>query len=133
MDKEKHVTYWLDSSEDDWLSAKEIAAKNERKYMALFLGHLSSEKLFKALYVKIFDQTPPYKHDLVLIAEKCNLELNDETVTDLKIINEFNIQARYPDYKNEFAKRSTAVFVNEELKRIERIREWIKSTIANTQ
>lgn len=133
MEKEKHVKYWLDSSEEDWLSAKEIASKNERKYMALFLGHLSSEKLLKALYVKIFDQTPPYKHDLVLIAEKCSLELNDETVTDLKIINEFNIQARYPDYKNEFAKHSTAVFVNDELKRIERIREWIKSTIANTQ
>ncbi len=101
--------------------------------MALFLGHLSSEKLLKALYVKIFDQTPPYKHDLVLLAEKCQLELNDEIVTNLKIINEFNIQARYPDYKNEFAKLSTAVFVNDELKRIERIREWIKSTIANTQ
>jgi len=111
MEKERHVKYWLESSEEDWLSALEIAAKNERKYMALFLGHLSSEKLLKALYVKIFDQTPPYKHDLVLIAEKCNLELNDETVTDLKIINEFNIQARYPDYKNEFAKRSTAVLL----------------------
>ena len=69
----------------------------------------------------------------MLLAEKCQLELNDEIVTNLKIINEFNIQARYPDYKNEFAKLSTAVFVNDELKRIERIREWIKSTIANTQ
>ena len=129
MEKEKHITYWLDSSEEDWLSANEIAVKNERKYIALFLGHLSSEKLLKALYVKLFDQTPPYKHDLVLFAEKCNLELDDEIVTDLKIINEFNIQARYPDYKNEFIKRSTANFVNAELKRIERIREWIKTYI----
>ncbi|MEK6552466.1 MAG: HEPN domain-containing protein, partial [Bacteroidota bacterium] len=132
MERQEHIKYWLDNSEEDWLSANEIATKNERKYTALFLGHLSLEKLLKALYVKLYEQTPPYKHDLVLIAEKCNLELTDEIVTDLKIINEFNIQTRYPDYKNEFIKLSTKSFVKTELKRIKRVREWIKSIIANT-
>lgn len=101
--------------------------------MALFLGHLSLEKMLKAIYVKLFDQTPPFNHDLVLLAEKGKLPLSDELITELKIINEFNIQTRYPDYRNEFYKRCTKEFVEEELKRINNLREWIKSTLTNTQ
>lgn len=32
MTKQEHINFWKTSSEEDWLSAKEIAAKNERKY-----------------------------------------------------------------------------------------------------
>lgn len=53
MNKQEHTNYWLESSENDWLSALEIATKNDRKHMALFLGHLSLEKLLKAIYVKL--------------------------------------------------------------------------------
>ena len=101
--------------------------------MALFIGHLSLEKLLKGLFVKIYDQTPPYKHDLLLLADKCNLKITEEIANDLKFVNEFNIQTRYPDYKNEFYKRCIDTFVREELKRIARLREWIQSTIANMQ
>ena len=101
--------------------------------MALFPGHLSLEKLLKAIYVKLFDQTPPFNHDLVLLAEKVKLPLSDETTSELKIINEFNIQTRYPEYKNDFYKRCTKEFVDLEIKRIERLREWIKSILDNTQ
>jgi len=38
MEKNEHIKYWLTSSEEDWLTALEIALKNERKHMALFLG-----------------------------------------------------------------------------------------------
>ena len=33
------------------------------------------------------------------LAEKCNLELTDEQVEKLQIITQFNISARYDDYK----------------------------------
>ncbi len=133
MNKQEHINYWLESSENDWLSALEIAAKNDRKHMSLFLGHLSLEKLLKAIYVKLFDQTPPFNHDLALLAEKVKLPLSDEITSELKIINEFNIQTRYPEYKNDFYKRCTKEFVDLEIKRIERLREWIKSILVNTQ
>jgi len=133
MNLEEHINYWLVSSEEDWLSAVEIAAKNQRRHFSLFIGHLSVEKLLKAAYVKIFNTVPPYKHDLVLIAEKCNFSMDDETRIDLKIINEFNIQARYPDYKYSFYEKCTADFVDFEIKRIGKVRQWIKDIIENTQ
>lgn len=131
MDKDEQIKYWLNSSEEDWLTASEISEKNERRYISLFLGHLSLEKLFKALYVKKFDSVPPYKHDLYLFAEKCNVELDETTLNDLKIVNDFNLQTRYPDYKNEFYKKCTPEFVAEELQRIDKLRKWIRNLINN--
>ncbi len=92
---------------------------------------MSLEKLLKALFVKKFNQTPPYKHDLAIFAEKCELDLSGDMLNSLKIINEFNIQTRYPDYKNDFYKRCTTDYVKTELTKIEDLREWIKSIIKN--
>jgi HEPN domain-containing protein len=97
------------------------------------LGHLSLEKLLKAIFVKKFELTPPFNHDLVILAEKINLPLSEETITEFKIINDFNIQTRYPEYKNDFYKRCTEEFVNDEIKRIVRLREWIKNILVSLQ
>jgi HEPN domain-containing protein len=133
MTQQEHINYWLNSSKEDWLTSKEIVEKNDRKHFALFIAHLSLEKLFKALFVKKFDSTPPFKHDLYLFAEKLDLHLTEKIINDLKIINEFNIEARYPDYKNDFYKKCTKEFVETELKRIEKLRKWILNIINSTQ
>ena len=54
-------------------------------------------------------------------------------INDLKIVNEFNIETRYPDYKNDFYKKCTKEFVEIELRRIEKLRKWIQYIINNTQ
>lgn len=133
MTQNEHIDYWLTGSEEDWFSAKEIGNKNDRKHFALFLGHLSVEKLLKAFFVKLYNLTPPYKHDLTMLAMKCNIELSEEQQFELKIINSFNLEARYPDYKQSFYKKCTAEFVSSELARIEKVRTWIKELIENTQ
>lgn len=86
--------------------------------------------MLKALFVKNFNVTPPYKHDLYLLVEKLNIPFTEEILNDLKIVNEFNIQARYPDYKNDFYKKCTKEFV--ELTRIEKLRKWIQDILDNT-
>lgn len=47
-------------------------------------------------------------------------------IENLKIINEFNIQARYPDYKNDFYKKCTNDFVHREIERIKETAKWIR-------
>ncbi|NCQ18187.1 MAG: HEPN domain-containing protein [Ignavibacteria bacterium] len=126
MTKEEHIQYWLDSAYEDFEAAKEIIANNRRKHFALFLGHLYIEKLLKALFVKQFDQVPPYKHDLYILASKCGIVLTNVQIENLKIINEFNIQARYPDYKNDFYKKCTNDFVHREIERIKETAKWIR-------
>lgn len=133
MNKEQHVKYWLDSSEEDWISANEICQKNERKHFALFIAHLSLEKLFKALYVEKFGEIPPFKHDLYMLALKCEMDLNEDIIAELKITNEYNLQTRYPEYKESFYKKYTFDFVSNELNRINKLRQWVLNTINNMQ
>lgn len=70
----------------------------------LFLGHLVIEKLLKGLYAKNNNENPHTikPRNLLALAEKCNLELTDEQVEKLQIIMQFNISARYDDYKESF-------------------------------
>ena len=58
--------------------------------------------MLKALYTKNNKGAPyaPKSHSLLLLTEKCNLEISDEQVKKLKVIDTFNIGARYDDNRN---------------------------------
>jgi len=129
MTKDEHIQYWRNSASEDYEAALEIIATNKRKHYALFPGHLYIEKLLKAVYVKKINQVPPYKHDLYLLAKKCDIPLTNSQIENLKIINEFNIQARYPDYKNEFYKKCTDEFVKSQFENIKETAGWITALL----
>ena len=46
-------------------------------------------------------------------SEKCNLDLTDEQVEKLQIITQFNISARYDDYKEIFSQKCTDEYTQE--------------------
>ena len=49
MNKQEKVNYWIRSAENDWRVAGHLFEKEDYPY-TLFFGHLTIEKLFKALY-----------------------------------------------------------------------------------
>jgi len=55
------------------------------------------------------------------LSEIAGLELDENTLDDLDKINEFNIRARYPDYKNEFYKKCDKKYANKYLVIIKKI------------
>jgi len=128
LDRQKIVLYWLTTSDDDWTVAQHLFEKGDYTY-ALFFGHLTVEKLLKALYVHKTGNTPPYTHRLVYLAEKAGLKPSEEQLELLEIITDFNIEARYPDEKFMFKKRCTKEFTEAYLQKIEVIREWLKKQI----
>jgi HEPN domain-containing protein len=65
--------------------------------ITLFVGHISVEKLIKALYVKLHGKHAPLIHNLYRLAELCEIELADECSDWLDTITSFNINARYDD------------------------------------
>ncbi|RPJ00465.1 MAG: HEPN domain-containing protein, partial [Deltaproteobacteria bacterium] len=69
--------------------------------------------MLKAIYANQHDETPPYTHRLVYIAEKIPLDLTEEQIELLETITDFNIEARYPDEKFSFKKRCTKEFAEE--------------------
>lgn len=99
---------------------------------SLFIGQLVIEKLLKSLYAKN-NENSPYaikSHNLLALAQKCNLELTEEQVEKLKLITQFNISARYEDYKNEFYNLCTEEYTAEQINNIEEVREWLKELLA---
>lgn len=103
---------------------------NSKKYSwSLFLGHISIEKLLKALYVKRFAKHAPFTHNLYRLAEQLEIKLSDEYADWLDEITSFNLNARYDDYKREFHSICTPEYTKSWIKKIENIRTWIEEML----
>lgn len=124
MSREEKVKYWIKSADNDWIVAGHLFEKGDYPY-ALFFGHLTVEKLLKAVFVSKFHESPPLTHRLTYLAEKIGLELSPEKLERLEIITDFNLEARYPDEKFSFHKKCTKEFTEKNLEKIGEIREWL--------
>lgn len=130
MDSVNLVEYWIKSADSDYDTMR-VMYENKKNTWSLFIGHLVIEKLLKGLYAKNNEDSPYAikSHNLLQLAEKCNLELTDEQVNKLQIITQFNISARYDDYKESFNLKCTDEYTAEQIKNIEEVREWLKSLL----
>jgi HEPN domain-containing protein len=124
MTKEEKIEYWVKSSRRDWKVANHLFEKGDCAY-ALFFGHLTIEKLLKAIFVEKFNEVPPYSHRLVFLAEKVELDISSDRVELLEVITDFHLEARYPDEQFSFFKKCTRQFTKEHLKRIGGLRRWL--------
>ena len=97
---------------------------------ALFIGHLVLEKMLKAIFVKNNEnKIPPKLHNLVRLSELSLVDLDEEKKVLFDKINDFNIEARYPEYKNELYKVCTKEYAEENLNHIKGLYQWLKSQI----
>jgi len=122
------INYWCIAAEHDWQVAGHLLEKNDYAY-ALFFGHLTLEKIIKALCVKATGQSPPMNHRLVFLAEKAALKLTEQQTEFLEIVTDFNLEARYPDEKFSFYKKCTRGFALEYLNKIEEMKTWLLQKI----
>ncbi len=124
------MNYWIKSSDRDYESMQKNY-ETEQYTWALFIGHLVIEKLLKAIYAKINKDNPypPKIHNLNILAERCNLEVDERKTKILMTCNSFNISARYEDYKNEFYERCTKEYTSEQIQNIKEVRLWLKEIL----
>ncbi|MEI6676937.1 MAG: HEPN domain-containing protein, partial [Verrucomicrobiota bacterium] len=77
IDVDKIVKHWIETSDEDFQTM--ISLYHSRSYgWALFLGHISIEKLLKAVYVDKYKKHSPFLHNLYRLAELSEIELTDE-------------------------------------------------------
>jgi HEPN domain-containing protein len=128
FDTDKIIQFWIESSDEDYETMITLY-DNKRLSWSMFLGHLMIEKLLKALYVKLNNDNPPYIHNLLRLAEKCNLSLNSEQQMFFATVSAFNINARYDDYKMSFQKTCTPDYCSIWIENLKNQRLWIKTLI----
>jgi HEPN domain-containing protein len=123
------IRYWLQSSDYDYDTMVDLYKVN-RYHWALFMGHLSLEKLLKAYYIHQKHENPPLIHNLLRLAELTDLKVNDDQKKMLAAITTFNLSTRYDDYNMSFYKKCTKEFTEAWIENIKTLRLWIKQLIS---
>ena len=128
LDIEKIVRHWLETSDNDFKTML-VLFRSKSYHWALFMGHITIEKLLKACFVKKMGNHAPFTHNLYRLAELGGLEISEEYAEWLFKITTFNINARYDDYKKEFYSICTVDFTTEWVEKIKILRQWIRQML----
>lgn len=121
MTIKEHIEFWRRNAIRDLTVAESLIESQNYDY-ALFIAHLSIEKLLKAVWIQTTQsETPPFTHNLIMLAEKCNLILDEKFSVLIRRINNYHIEARYPDIRHSFYEICTEDFSK---KRFSEIKEF---------
>ena len=119
------VKFCFDSSRDKIKTAKVLL--NTKRYAdCLFFCHLALEMIVKGIYIRKRRELFPIIHDISRIVELAGVELTDLELKELSIINEFNIRARYDDYKRSFYRKATRLYTIEYFNKTLKFIKWFK-------
>lgn len=133
MNTGEHIKFWLESAEHDWDTANSLFAIGKYDW-CLFIAHLVLEKTLKALFIQDNNnQLPPKTHNLVKLARNTKSTFTEEQEILLDEVNDFNLEARYPQYRDEFYKKCDKEFCEQYLQKIGRILKWLQSQIKLNQ
>jgi HEPN domain-containing protein len=118
------VQYWSSGSDYDWKTAQALFKTKKYPY-CLFMVHLSIEKILKALIAKETKDHAPFTHNLVFLAGRLAIDFPKERIALLEEMNDFNLEARYPDEQRAFYKKATKPFTQHYLKEASELRKWL--------
>jgi HEPN domain-containing protein len=123
-DKNIHIDYWKREADRNWETARYLM-NGHQNLMALFMFHMTIEKLMKAHWVKDnVDDFPPRIHDIQFLYNQTELTL-PEWYDFMAVINNWNIDSRYPDYKDKIYSMATTEYVAMQFSKIEKLRECL--------
>ncbi len=129
MTKQEHINYWKSTADKDWTATEEMF-KAKIYVPALFFAHLVLEKLCKAHWVKDHQSNyPPKIHNLVYLIDNTQMKPDVKQRAVLDKMNTFQLEGRYPDYKNKLYKICTKKFTKDILKEVKEIRSWLLKTL----
>ena len=129
MEMNEYMEFWMDSSDDDFQAMMHLFEKGDYLH-SLFFAHLVLEKLLKAHFVK--DNSvdfPPKTHNLLLLSSQTKLSPTVEHLRLLSQMNQFQLDARYPDYKMNMYKIATEAYTKSLLNEIENVKQWLVNSL----
>jgi len=124
FDIDKTVQYWKEGSAYDLETGKTLLESRRFPY-ALFFGHLTLEKILKAIRVKTTKDHAPFTHSLTFLASKTKIEIPESILDKFAEYTEFHIESRCPDEKRDFYRRCTQEFARKKFAEIEEVYQWL--------
>ena len=127
------VAYWIDISDYDMETAETLYNGGRWLYVA-FMCHQVIEKMLKAYWCGTQSTEPPYTHNLTRLSEGCGLdaEMNEDQIDIIETLIPMNIQARYPEYKEQLAQMLTKENCRVIIDETKALQQWIKNRLLNS-
>jgi len=127
---EEKVKYWIELSDYDFETAEAMLTSGRYLYVG-FMCHQTIEKIMKAYFTQIKNETPPFTHSLSYLAKKADLLilLPEELKETIDILEPLNIETRYPTYKERLIKSLTKERCVEIIMKTNQLRKWIKKKL----
>jgi HEPN domain-containing protein len=126
MTAEEKIQYWINLSNND-LKVANTLLKGKHYLYTGFMCHQVIEKIFKAYYIKLKAEIPPYTHDLRYIAIVADFWKDLSDVQQLQVIEllPLQIEARYPEYKNRIAQSLSEGKCSQLIEQVKLLQQWI--------
>jgi len=130
MTQEEKIQYWIDISDND-IKAADVLFGGKQYLYVCFMCQQSIEKIFKGYFVKLNSEEHPHIHNLVVLAKRSNIfeMLSEEQKSFIAVLNSFNIEARYPDYKKQLLKSLSNDMTQSILIKTKELQKWTKEKI----
>jgi HEPN domain-containing protein len=125
MTKEEHIEYWLKGARRNWRTTQHLFSTKD--YMSsLVWAHLTLEKIAKAHWVKSNQENhPPRIHNIISLLQRSNVTLDDDTKDFLAIMNDFQVEGRYPDYLDRLYKRCRRDYTQRQLEKVKEVKQCL--------
>ena len=130
MTTEEKINYWVELSDYD-LETADAMLQTKRYLYVGFMCHQAIEKIFKAVFSKNIEDTPPFVHKLVLIAQQGNFyeHFSEEQKDFIDQMEPLNIKTRYPENKRELAKKLNHTKCVEIIDNTKNMQKWTKEKL----
>ena len=129
MNKKEHLQYWVRNSKRDWKRAG-LHFKNNDYVFSLYCVHLCLEKICKAIWVeKHKENHPPRIHNLVYLLEESDIAISDEHKDFLLVLNDFQLEGRYPDYKEKIYRYCKRKIASKYIAQSIIVKRWLHSIL----
>ena len=124
------VKYWMEIADYDLGTAETLYEGGRWLYVA-FMCHQAIEKTLKAYWCATQPNDPPFTHNLTTLSERTerDKEMSDDQLDIIATLMPMNIQARYPEYKDQLAKMLTKENCRNIIDETKQLQEWIKNKL----
>ncbi len=98
----EEVELWIEAAKEDLYDA-ELAISNKRWFRAAFYSQQAVEKAFKALYMLLVREPPPYTHRVTVLYSSLRekgFKLPSDLEEKIAVLNKYYTITRYPDAAN---------------------------------
>jgi HEPN domain-containing protein len=119
------VTNWIESSNYDIKTAEHLFATKRYVYV-LFMCHLATEKLLKAVFEVALKKSAPKTHNLIQLVNEVGIIVPEDHLKTLSLLNDLSIVTRYPEDMKALVKAFKRDRVLEYLIMTKGLLKWLK-------